>query len=173
MIFRFAFPWAFALVPLAALATWAMLKRKATGDAHLVLPQASRRARLGTSPWVRLDRALPWMRAAALILVVVALARPQAGAREQTVRTHGVDIVVALDVSGSMRAADFDPSRLAAARDTVERFVAGRPQDRIGLVTFAGLATTRTSGSFLKSSTITGIACCISSEIALRRAGLL
>jgi Ca-activated chloride channel family protein len=143
MIFRFAFPWAFALIPLAVLSTWAMLRRKSRSDAHLILPQASRRLRLGVSPWVRLERSLPWLRAVALILVIVALARPQAGAREETVRTHGVDIVVALDVSGSMRAADFEPSRLAAARQTVAQFVSGRSQDRIGLVTFAGLASTR------------------------------
>jgi Ca-activated chloride channel family protein len=78
-----------------------------------------------------------------MVLVVVAIARPQTGAREETSSTHGVDIVIALDISGSMRAMDFEPDRLAVARRTVSEFIAGRPSDRIGLVTFAALATTR------------------------------
>jgi Ca-activated chloride channel family protein len=140
---RFAFPWAFALLPIVAWAVWAMVRRLKVGGAHVVLPQAARRARLSVSPWVRLERALPGVRGGALLLVVVALARPQSGTSEQIVSTHGVDIVVALDHSGSMRAADFEPNRLVAAKATVADFVAGRPSDRIGLVTFAGLAATR------------------------------
>lgn len=140
---RFAFPWAFILLPVVAWTAWAMLRRLKGGSAHLVLPQGARRARLGASPWSRLERALPVMRAIALLLVVVALARPQSGTSEQVISSHGVDIVVALDHSGSMRAADFQPNRLEAAKATVAEFVAGRPQDRIGLVTFAALAATR------------------------------
>jgi Ca-activated chloride channel family protein len=59
------------------------------------------------------------------------------------VTTHGVDIVVALDVSHSMKAEDFPGNRLEEARRTVKRFVDGRSSDRIGLVLFAGLAVTR------------------------------
>jgi Ca-activated chloride channel family protein len=84
------------------------------------------------------------MRGAALLLLVVALARPQSGTSLTTVATEGVDIVVALDASGSMRAEDFAPlNRLEVAKRTVAEFVARRPDDRIGLVVFAGLATTR------------------------------
>jgi Ca-activated chloride channel family protein len=143
MIFRFAFPWAFALLPLVVLAAWRMARRRARVDAHMPLPRASQRFSLGSSPWVRLERALPWLRGIALVLVVVAIARPQAGAKEERRSTHGVDIVVALDISGSMRAMDFEPDRLTVARDTVSAFVEGRPSDRIGLVAFAALATTR------------------------------
>jgi len=141
--YRFAFPWAFALLPIAAWAAWAMVRRKKSGSAHLRLPQASRRLRLGVSPWARLERTLPWLRTAAVVLVVVALSRPQSGVSEESVSSLGVDIVVALDNSGSMRAADFTPDRLEAAKTTVADFVKGRPQDRIGLVTFAALAATR------------------------------
>jgi Ca-activated chloride channel family protein len=79
-----------------------------------------------------------------LILIVFAIARPQAGQTIENVSTLGVDIVVALDISGSMRAEDFKPkNRLEVARNTVRDFIEGRPSDRIGLVVFAALATTR------------------------------
>lgn len=144
MIFRFASPWLLLLVPLCLFAAWHLARRRQGGDARLPLPLAAARIPLGRSPWVRLDRLLPWLRGLTLLLLVLALARPQAGARIESVSSFGVDIVVALDVSGSMRAEDFQPdNRLEVARRTVERFIAGRPEDRIGLVIFAGLATTR------------------------------
>jgi Ca-activated chloride channel family protein len=82
------------------------------------------------------------LRAVALVLVVVALARPQLGTAETTVHREGVDVVLAVDVSGSMLAEDFTldgqrASRLDAVKDVVRQFVAARPQDRIGLVLFA------------------------------------
>jgi len=140
---RFAAPWLLLLLPLAVAAVWWLARRRRRGDARMVLPGVALRGRLAVSPWARLERALPWLRGAALLLLVLALARPQAGARVQNVTTYGVDIVVALDISGSMRAQDFRPNRLEVARDTVERFVQGRGSDRIGLVVFAALAATR------------------------------
>jgi len=143
-MFRFASPWLLLLVPLCLLAAWHMARRRRRADARTALPLASLRIPLGRSPWVGLDRWLPWLRGLTLILLVLALARPQAGARIESVSSFGVDVVVALDISGSMRAEDFQPdNRLEVARRTVQRFVAGRADDRIGLVAFAGLATTR------------------------------
>jgi Ca-activated chloride channel homolog len=83
------------------------------------------------------------LRAVVLGLAVVALARPQLGTAETTVHREGVDVVLAVDVSGSMLAEDFTidgkrSSRLDAVKDVVRQFVADRPQDRIGLVLFAG-----------------------------------
>jgi Ca-activated chloride channel homolog len=83
------------------------------------------------------------LRAVVLGLAVVALARPQLGTAETTVHREGVDVVLAVDVSGSMLAEDFTidgkrTSRLDAVKDVVRQFVADRPQDRIGLVLFAG-----------------------------------
>jgi Ca-activated chloride channel family protein len=81
-------------------------------------------------------------RLAALALVVVALARPRVGETLETVTTEGVDIVVALDVSGSMLAEDMvsregrRQGRLDAAKEVAADFVAGRTADRIGLLTF-------------------------------------
>lgn len=144
MIFRFASPWILlAAVPVLA-ACWYLARRRRRGDARLVLPGAGDRLRLGRSAWVRIERILPWVRAVALLLVVLALARPQAGATQETVSSLGVDIVIALDVSHSMMAEDFQPlNRLAVAKNTVSGFVEGRSSDRIGLVVFASLASTR------------------------------
>lgn len=143
-MFRFATPWLLALAPLVVLATWAMSRRRARSDARLVLPQTSERLPLGRSFWQRLDRMLPWVRALVLLLLLVSLARPQSGARVENVSTFGVDIVVAIDISGSMRAEDFQPkNRLEVAKRTVAEFIEGRPSDRIGLVVFASLAATR------------------------------
>lgn len=140
---RFAAPWLLLALPAAVAAAWWLGRRRRRSDARLRLPQATLRARIAVSPWARLDALVPWLRGAALLLLVLALARPQSGATVENVTTYGVDIVVVLDVSSSMRAADFDPSRLAAAKHTVRRFIEGRGADRIGLVAFAGLAATR------------------------------
>lgn len=142
-MFRFAAPWILTLAPAVLLATWLLARRRRRGDARLVLPDASIKLRIGSSPWQLLDLALPWLRGLALLLVLVALARPQAGTRLESISTHGVDIVMALDVSSSMKAEDFPGNRLAEAKRVVERFIAGRTTDRIGLVIFAGLAVTR------------------------------
>ncbi len=143
-MFRFASPWLLLLLPLAAGAAWRLDRRRRRAGARLRLPRTEALGRLGGSVWVRVDRALPWARGLALALVVVALARPQSGSREETVSTRGIDIVVALDISGSMRCEDFRPmNRLEVARRTVRAFVEGRPSDRIGLVVFAGISTTR------------------------------
>jgi Ca-activated chloride channel family protein len=84
-----------------------------------------------------------YARLAAFALAVVALARPQLGYAWEEATTEGIDIQIALDVSGSMAAKDFAPNRLEVAKRVVREFVAGRPGDRIGLTTFAGSAITR------------------------------
>lgn len=140
---RLAAPWMLALVVPALLAGWGMARRRTRADARLALPRAALLARI-SSPWARLDAALPWLRGAALVLLAGALARPQSGQRIETVSSFGVDIVIALDQSGSMRAEDFRPNnRLEVAKRMVDEFVEGRPNDRIGLVAFGSLATTR------------------------------
>ncbi len=142
-MFRFASPWWLSLVPMALGCIWIMARRRRRGDARILLPQASVRFRLGRSPWQMLEPFVPWIRGLSLVLLLLALARPQAGERLESVATFGVDIVTALDVSASMRAMDFEPNRLVVARKTIESFVRGRPSDRIGLVIFGGIASTR------------------------------
>ena len=141
---RLASPWFLLLLPGALGAAWWVARRRARGDARFALPRAAVAGGARPGPWVHAERGLPWLRGLVLVLLVVSLARPQSGERLESVSTLGVDIVVALDVSGSMRAEDFAPkNRLEVARRTVDRFVAGRPGDRPGLVAFASLATTR------------------------------
>jgi Ca-activated chloride channel family protein len=71
-------------------------------------------------------------------LLIVALARPQSTSSSQDISIEGIDIVMAMDISGSMLAEDLKPNRLEAAKDVAEDFIEGRPNDRVGLVVFAG-----------------------------------
>lgn len=83
------------------------------------------------------------LRIAALALLIVAVARPQSIEQESKTTSEGIDIVLALDISGSMLARDFKPDRLAAAKDVASQFITTRTGDRIGLVVFAGEAFTQ------------------------------
>ena len=83
------------------------------------------------------------LRMAALATLVVALARPQSAEQNTRTNTDGIDIMLALDVSGSMLARDFRPDRLEAAKEVAGSFIADRYGDRIGLVAFAGEAFTQ------------------------------
>ena len=89
-------------------------------------------------------RHLPFaLRAAAVGLIIVALARPQDAEQYSNTSTEGIDILLALDVSGSMLARDFKPDRITAAKEVAGSFIADRYGDRIGLVAFAGEAFTQ------------------------------
>ena len=83
------------------------------------------------------------LRTAALALIIIASARPQSVEHETKTETDGIDIVLAVDISGSMLARDFQPDRLTAAKEVAAQFVANREGDRIGLVVFAGEAFTQ------------------------------
>ncbi|MFV0590179.1 MAG: vWA domain-containing protein [Draconibacterium sp.] len=79
----------------------------------------------------------------ALAFFVVVLARPQSSKNWETSETEGIDIVIALDISSSMLAQDFQPDRLEAAKNVAMEFISGREYDRMGLVVFAGEAFTQ------------------------------
>ena len=79
----------------------------------------------------------------AVALLIVALARPQSSEKNSTTNVEGIDIVMTMDVSGSMLAEDFKPNRLEAAKKVGAKFVDGRPNDRIGLVVFASESYTQ------------------------------
>lgn len=83
------------------------------------------------------------LRLLTLIFLTVALARPQATAKGEQVTTEGIDIILAYDISGSMLAEDFRPNRVEAAKKVALDFIDGRPNDRIGLVVFAGESFTQ------------------------------
>ncbi|RMH80605.1 MAG: VWA domain-containing protein [Calditrichaeota bacterium] len=89
-------------------------------------------------------RYLYWLRIATLALLILGLARPQSGTRQQEVITEGIDIMLVLDVSSSMLAEDFKPkNRIEAAKAVAAEFISGRRNDPIGLVIFAGEAFTQ------------------------------
>jgi Ca-activated chloride channel family protein len=79
----------------------------------------------------------------AITLLIIALARPQTNLNRQSVSVEGIDLVIALDISGSMLAQDLRPNRLDAAKDVAMEFIDGRPNDRIGLVIFSGESFTQ------------------------------
>src|SRR5690606_19973152 len=81
---------------------------------------------------------LDGLRVFALALLIIAMARPQYGRIERTTFSEGIDIAMVLDVSLSMRAGDFYPNRLEAAKDVMKQFVMERRGDRLALVIFGG-----------------------------------
>lgn len=78
-----------------------------------------------------------------LALVIIVIARPQNVDKWQSSATEGIDIIMALDVSGSMLARDFNPDRLEASKNVATEFISGRPYDRIGLTVFSGESYTQ------------------------------
>lgn len=90
-----------------------------------------------------LRHALFGFRVAVIALLIVVLARPQSTDSWENVTTKGIDIVMSLDISGSMLAEDFKPNRLEASKNVAMEFIAGRPNDRIGLVVFSGESFTQ------------------------------
>ncbi len=92
-----------------------------------------------TTSWKRtLRHVLPLLRLVSITSLILALARPQTHHDERNVEGDGIDIILCLDVSGSMLAQDFKPNRMEAAREVAADFVGNRPTDRFGLVIFAG-----------------------------------
>lgn len=83
------------------------------------------------------------VRMLAIAALIIALARPQTNLSRQDISVEGIDIVLALDISGSMLARDFSPDRLEASKNVAMDFIDGRPNDRIGLVIFSGEAFTQ------------------------------
>jgi Ca-activated chloride channel family protein len=90
-----------------------------------------------------LRHALFAFRTTGIALLIIVLARPQSTSRFQNVTTEGIDIVLTLDISGSMLARDFRPDRLEASKNVAIEFISGRPYDRMGLVVFSGESFTQ------------------------------
>jgi len=143
MIVRFASPWFLtAGLVIAALIWWEVRSqrlRRTTAFSSLSLLGEVRPS------WRVRFRWLPSAaRTVALVALVLALARPQAGTASREITSEGIDIVLALDVSGSMKAEDFQPhNRLYVAKQVIRDFVKGRTNDRIGLVVFSAESFTQ------------------------------
>lgn len=130
-----------ALIPLLV---WRHFRRVREGEGSLRF--TSTLALEGVRPpWtVRVRHVIFALNIVALFLAITALARPQQGIEEEEILTEGVDIIVALDASGSMAAEDFEPrNRFFVAKLVVGRFIEGMKHDRVGLVVFAGKAFTK------------------------------
>ena len=121
---------------------------------YIYIEVKSRRPHLRVSasaPWTKggktilaYIRHLPFiLRTAALCLIIVAIARPRSSTEIEKVDSEGIDIMLAMDVSTSMLARDFEPDRLSAAKDIAIEFIAQRPSDRMGIVVFAGESYTQ------------------------------
>jgi Ca-activated chloride channel homolog len=136
----FAQPWALALI--VPLVVWLFWRRRRHPPALLharagLLAAGPRRGR-----WTA--RILVLLRVIAIAALVVAVARPRTGARTETIRGDGISIIVALDLSSSMLAEDFQPdNRLTVAKQTAKEFIERREADQVGLVAFAGEALTQ------------------------------
>ncbi len=83
------------------------------------------------------------LRTVALVMIIIAIARPRSSSEMEKTDTEGIDIVLAMDVSTSMLARDFTPDRISAAKDIAIEFIAQRPSDRMGIVVFAGESYTQ------------------------------
>ncbi len=134
------FFWLLLLLPLALV--WYAFKRK---EATPALKISSIKGFTGDSLLARLKPALFVMRLLALAAIIVAMARPQTeDISTRTKTTKGIDIVMAIDVSSSMLARDLKPNRLSALKEVAADFIRKRPNDRIGLVAYAGESYTKT-----------------------------
>lgn len=133
--------WALILVPI--LIVWYVLRYRNQKPA-LQFSSISLLKRYRKTFRQRMYPILFVLRLVALICLIIAMARPQSKLSRQEMKVEGIDIVLAMDVSGSMLAEDFKPNRLEAAKKVAENFIKGRNSDRIGLVEFAGEAFTQT-----------------------------
>lgn len=132
--------WALAVVPLISI--WWILRRRARfADVRLSTLSGLRHTRPDLLTQMRYLPLAAGLTGLALLLM--SMAQPQSKDSWQDVTREGIDIVIAMDVSASMLAKDFDPDRLDAAKSVALNFIDGRPNDRIALVVFEGEAFTQ------------------------------
>ena len=132
--------WLLLMVPAAIV--WYVLRHKKQ-EASVRFSDLSGFVKLPKTWKAYLRHLLFALKVAALALLIVALARPQSSSTNRKSNIEGIDIVMAMDVSGSMLARDLKPDRLTAAKEVASDFVEGRPGDRMGLVIFSGESFTQ------------------------------
>jgi Ca-activated chloride channel family protein len=137
----FALPWALGLLVLIPLLAW--LKGKFGGTPGIVFSSTQTLRSIGVRRRSRAGDLLTALALAAFAAFVVALARPQLGKTITRTQASGIDIMLAMDVSGSMQAEDFTiggqrANRLEAVKRVAQQFIEQRPNDRIGILAFAG-----------------------------------
>lgn len=140
---HFQNPWIFLLIPAAITVVIISVMREKRPSFHFSSGELVQG--LGATARVQFARGMPIFRMAALVLMIIALARPQLMIEESTVEAEGIDIVLAVDTSTSMLAEDFRirgkrTNRLEAVKDVMAGFINNRQSDRIGIVAFASRA---------------------------------
>jgi Ca-activated chloride channel family protein len=152
-------PWILLLIPVALL--FVFWVRRKQGRSGLRFPSVDLVSSLHRTWKTDLSKLPFYLRVIVLVLMILALAGPRSILEETQHKTEGIDIVLAIDASGSMQAEDFKMkgkryNRLAVVKDVVHDFIDRRPHDRIGLVAFAGKAYTvsplTTDHSWLKTN---------------------
>ncbi len=132
----------YLLILLPLLLVWYLFREKHK-KAALHLSSFTGFEGIKTSLKVYLRHSTFVLRLLAFALLIIALARPQSKKSWQDLKTEGIDIVLALDISTSMLAQDFKPNRLDASKEIAMEFIDSRPDDRIGLVIFSGESFTQ------------------------------
>ncbi len=140
----FAQPYWFLLLALIPVFIFLYITRRNKQQASL---QLSSTTWLDDNPVKTLRQRLIFLpfalRMLAFVFLIIVMARPQSALQRKKINIEGIDIILALDVSGSMRAMDLKPNRLDAAKKVAQTFIDGRQNDRIGLVIFSGEAFTQ------------------------------
>lgn len=139
---NFAYPWLlWLLLLLPLMIVWYVLRQKQQQSA-LKLSTLSIYKKQSTVKNTLIH--LPFViRLLTVALLILAIARPQSKNDEERVEGEGIDIMLCMDVSGSMLAEDFKPNRMEAAKEVAAKFIEGRKTDRIGLVIFSGESFTQ------------------------------
>ncbi|GAD04974.1 aerotolerance regulator BatA [Porphyromonas crevioricanis] len=140
---NFAFPSFLLLLLLLPLLLYWYIWRRQKQHASLFLSDLSPLQGLSAGLRVKLRHLLFTLRLLALACLIVALARPQNRNSFRKDTVMGIDIMMAMDISGSMLAMDLQPNRMEAARDVAQRFINNRPTDNIGLVVFSAESFTQ------------------------------
>ena len=138
---HFAFPASFGLFALLPFLVWWYLKKNDRRQATFLV--STTHSFVAVSWKNRFRHFLFALRLLALASLILALARPQKRNNEQRTEGEGIDIVLCMDVSGSMGSRDIAPSRMEVAKEVAMEFVRSRPVDRIGLVIFSGESFTQ------------------------------
>lgn len=138
----FAHPWFFVLLLLVPVMIWWQTSRKQNEPTFRLSTLSGLKA-MKPSWKVRFRSVLFVLRIIALVMLSIALARPQSSNTTETIDSEGIDIVLSVDVSGSMLAEDLKPNRIEAAKKVALDFIDRRPTDRIGLVIFSGESFTQ------------------------------
>ncbi|MBK7291117.1 MAG: VWA domain-containing protein [Chitinophagaceae bacterium] len=138
---HFVYPEFFGLFALLPLLTWWYVQKNDKQKATITV---STTHAFTVSSWKNRFRHLPFiLRLLTISCLIIALAQPQKRNEEQRSEGEGIDIVLCMDVSGSMGSQDIPPSRMEVAKEVAEEFVRSRPVDRIGLVIFSGESFTQ------------------------------